>query len=159
MTIKSKFQNLIAWVIGALFICAAVFLLVMFVKGMHWVADVILPFLNDALAIMYGVCLLILLPLALIKRARIVSVIGLGITFQVSLMYLWLVSMVVAYGYWGAIGVIIGLLMSGVGVIPVAFVAAIFNGAWSVTGELAYLLGSSLLTLALTAWIASKLDE
>ena len=158
MTIKSKFQTLIAWLLGALFICAALFLLVMLVKGMHWVADVILPFLNDALAVMYGVCLLVLLPLALIKRARIVSVIGLGITFQVSLTYLWLVSMVVAYGYWGAIGVIIGLLMSGVGVIPIAFIAAIFNGAWPVTGELAYLLGSSLLTLALTAWIASKLD-
>jgi hypothetical protein len=159
MNIKAKFQNLISWIIGILFLSAAVFLLVMFVKGMNWVAEVILPLLNIALAYAGGVCIFILLPLALIKKARLISVIGLGITFQLSLVYLWLTSMVVTYSIWGTIGVVIGLFMGGVGVIPLAFLASMLNGAWPVTGALAYNLGCTLALLAVTAWIGSKVED
>ncbi|MEI8280578.1 MAG: hypothetical protein WCG87_12520, partial [Bacteroidota bacterium] len=118
----------------------------------------VLPYLSVALQYAFGISLLVLLPLALIKKVRIVSVFGLGITAMLSGLHMWLISFLAVYSYWGVVGSLIGLAMGGVGVIPLAFIAAAFNGDWSITGDLAYNLGYTLGLFAITAWIASKLD-
>jgi hypothetical protein len=49
---------------------------------------------------------------------------------------LWGFSILTAYALWGWPAVIVGLLLGGVGVIPVAMVACIFNAAWVGAGVL-----------------------
>lgn len=41
---------------------------------------------------------------------------------------------------WGGIAVFIGLFLLGVGVVPIAMLATLFNGMWSTLGELFLLL-------------------
>jgi hypothetical protein len=158
MSIKSKLTNVGGLLLGAVFLALLLLLLVMIIKGTGWIAVTVLPYLSVALQYAFGISLLVLLPLALIKRLRIVSVFGLGITAMLSGLHMWLISFLAVYSYWGIVGSLIGLAMGGVGVIPLAFIAAAFNGDWSITGDLAYNLGYTLGLFALTAWIASKLD-
>jgi hypothetical protein len=42
----------------------------------------------------------------------------------------WVWGFVAAYFIWGKTGIIVGLLLFGVGVVPVGFLAALLNGQW-----------------------------
>ena len=46
----------------------------------------------------------------------------------------WFVGLVVTYNIWGGFAVLIGLLFLGVGVVPMALLATLFNGMWEQFG-------------------------
>lgn len=76
-------------------------------------------------------------------------------------------SLLVALAIWGVPGVVIGLLLGGVGVVPVAMLATLTHGMWEPLAELAGLVvltfGSGILGLwlweTLSAPIASPASE
>ena len=49
---------------------------------------------------------------------------------------LWVWSLIVAYALAGVFWIIVGLLFVGIGVIPIAMVAAALNAQWSVAGQM-----------------------
>ena len=42
----------------------------------------------------------------------------------------WLFSAITLYGHWGFIGLLIGLFIAGIGVVPVAMISMMVHGEW-----------------------------
>ncbi len=49
---------------------------------------------------------------------------------------LWIWSFFYTLHTWGWLAVIIGVFMAGVGIVPIAILAALFHGAWATIGQL-----------------------
>ena len=63
------------------------------------------------------------------------------------------------YALWGTVGIIIGLALMGVGVVPVAIVAALLHAEWYALGNLVFAIVLTFGTRALAAFLASKADR
>lgn len=87
-----------------------------------------------AYAITIGACLFILAPLAFFPKTQGTSAIGFLIAAYAFHLILWVWSMAYTYSIWGMTGVIIGLILAGVGVVPVAMLAALLHGEWGNLG-------------------------
>jgi hypothetical protein len=66
---------------------------------------------------------------------------------------IWGWSIVTVHALWGTVAVIVGLLLLGVGVAPMALLATAFHGEWVTFGYLV----SNLVILVLCRWAASSL--
>jgi hypothetical protein len=106
-----------------------------FLHGAVWVGEKSFPWLLNIYEIAMGICLLIL-PLLLFRAAR--AYVGIAYVFSSYIFGIttWFWSLLLAYDYWGWVGLIIGLFFIGVGVFPVALLACIFHGNWSAAGVL-----------------------
>ena len=102
--------------------------------------------------------LLVLLPMTLFERTREAGASGLMMASVVFGASLWLWSLVFTYEIWGGIAVFIGLFLFGVGIVPVAMLAALVNGLWSILGQLFLGLVLTFGTRFLAAWIAARED-
>lgn len=94
------------------------------------IAQYLYPPLSSLSACAAGVELLLLLPMGLLKRRR--SLAGSLICFC-SIPHgatLFLFSVLTAYGIWGYGGLVAGLLSAGIGLVPVAFAAALTRHLW-----------------------------
>jgi len=90
----------------------------------------IYPCVSDIALLLFLLDVIIFLPASFFKKARRFS--GLTITYSSYLfgLQLWLSGLMITLGTWGIWAVIIGVLMLGVGVIPIAFIATLFRGMW-----------------------------
>ena len=126
-----------------------VFMLVMFllavlyIHGMVWLSEKAVPWLFVGSLITLAICLLVFLPLSIFRKTRPWA--GLGFFFASYLFgtVLFAFSCLVAVQIWGYVALIIGLIFAGIGVVPVAFLAALFHGEWSL---LSYVLAGTVLT-------------
>jgi len=82
-----------------------------------------LPFYSIALAL----AIFVLLPLSIWRKTRGVAGLGLVITSYLFGLTTWLLGAAVTFGSFGWFGLIIGLLVLGVGVVPLAIIGAIFK--------------------------------
>lgn len=82
-----------------------------------------LPFYEFALA----VSIFVFLPLAIWRKTRGAAGVGLLITSYIFGLTTWLLSAAVTFGSFGWFGLILGLLVLGVGVVPLAIIGAIFK--------------------------------
>jgi len=94
-----------------------------------WIGGNIMPLVSTAQTYFLWAAFLVFLPLAFFRKSRgaagfyfsIVGLIVLGI-------HLWLSSLLTTWDIWALWGTIIGLLIAGIGVIPIAFLASILKG-------------------------------
>src|SRR5438445_11070222 len=110
---------------------AVLFLLsVLLLRGMVWASEKALPWLIDAGRIALDVCVVGLLPLCIFRKTRPWA----GLAFYlVSFLFgtmLFAFSCLVVVQIWGYGGLIFGLILGGVGVVPVAFFASLFHAEW-----------------------------
>ena len=82
-----------------------------------------LPFYEFALAI----AIFVLVPLAIWRKTRGAAGVGLMVTSYIFGFTTWLLGAAVTFGTFGWFGLIIGLLVFGVGVVPLAIIGAIFK--------------------------------
>jgi len=90
----------------------------------------IYPCISDIALLLFLLDVIIFLPISFFKKARKFS--GLTITYSSYLfgLQLWLSGLMITLGTWGIWAVIIGVLMLGVGVIPIALIATLSHGMW-----------------------------
>jgi hypothetical protein len=122
--------------VGVVGAAAFIFLTVAYTAGLLWVSKNVLVYLDIAALIAFAVCILVLLPLALFRGTRKLSVYGLLISSAIFGVSTWVLGFLVTYQHWGASGLIIGLLLGGVGVVPIGILASAFNAAWPQVGDL-----------------------
>ena len=72
---------------------------------------------------------------------------------------LWLTGVAVVYDYWGFFGLILGLLMAGVGVVPLGMLAAALHGAWLEVVNFVVVVGLTFGTRFFALYLASKIDR
>jgi len=116
------------------FLFAAFVLPVLYIHGMVWFSEKAFPWLFYGSAIAFAICLLVLLPFSIFRKLRPFT--GLGFYF-VSFLFgtlLFAFSCLVTVQLWGFMALVIGLIFAGVGVVPVAFLAALFHGEWALLG-------------------------
>jgi len=99
---------------------------------------------------------LLLLPFAVSRKLR--RTVG-AVIFVSSYLFglvLWFFSAIVAFSYWGYLGLFIGLIWLGIGVVPVALLAAALNKAWAIAGVIAadfvFVMGARILG----AWLSDR---
>jgi hypothetical protein len=106
-----------------------------FLGGALWVGGKSFLWLLKIYGLVMGVCLLIL-PLLFFRATRAFVGLAYVCASYVFGLTTWVWSLLLAYSYWGWVGLIIGLFFMGVGVFPVALLACMFHGNWSTTGQL-----------------------
>jgi len=131
-----------------------VFLGVVLLRGGLSLAEKILPYLISISNWVLLVLIFVLIPMAYFKKTKVYAGVGL---FSISYFFgftLWLYSALATYIFWGFLALIIGLFFLGLGVLPIAIVASIFKGEWSVLVNLIYLMaltyGSRIIGLRIT---------
>jgi hypothetical protein len=139
---------------GALLFLIGVLLLVglvfgLFIRGGAWLAGVTYPWLRGVSELTLAVSIVIFLPMSLFARARVIAGNGIIIASYIFGLTLWVWGFLLTYTLWGTIALIIGLIFLGIGVVPIAMLATLFNGMWATLGEL---IGLTILTFGARAY-------
>ncbi len=137
---NEKIKNLSQIVIGITIFIGMILLIFILIYGGLWLSKTLYPWLVLISEITFIISLLILLPLGIFKKTKDLSATGLLIASYIFGATTWVWSFLIAYILWGFAGLLAGLFIGGIGVIPIAALASIFHGEWSVLGKLILLL-------------------
>ncbi|MGO9311548.1 MAG: hypothetical protein ACLQDI_02310 [Syntrophobacteraceae bacterium] len=156
LEIKNLGKNTLFILIGI----AVIFLLpAIFFYGAAKFSSVALPWLHVASWALFVFSLLVLVPCSLFRRTRVFAAKGF---FNISYLFgltLWCMSLMVVLAIWGWIGVIIGICMAGIGIVPLAFLALILNAGWGVLAYQACLIVAVFGWRLIAVFLAEKIDE
>lgn len=135
------------------------FLIALFLRGMVWISDKAMPWLVIATGITILIIVLVLLPMCLFRKTRGTGGAGCVYASYVFGLELWAYSCLFVVSAWGYAALVIGLFFAGVGVVPVAILAALFHREWSVLLELIFSIVLTFGTRAFGLWMASRADR
>ena len=148
------------WGLAGIAFIAVIFLLGgLYLVGAVWVSERIFPWLVWAFWITVAVALFILGPLTAFGKTRVFAAIGLLICSYVFGVTLWVFSLLLTLYLWGWIGVVLGLAIAGVGIVPIAFLAALFKGQWTVLDTLFVMVVATFGVRFLAFYIADKAER
>lgn len=147
------------FVLGLGMMIVAVVIIAIFLNGTIYIGEKILPFLQDVLVWASVLFFLVLLPFSFIRKTY--KFVGTA-TFYFSYLSgftLWFYSALVTYYFWGFFGLIVGLFLVGIGVLPIAIIASLFNGEWTILWNLFYLAALTYGSRILSIYTLSKIAE
>lgn len=156
---KEKLKALQGFLIGIIFIIPLVLLIITFISGIDWLWNSIVnPILPTAFWWAFRIFIFSLL-LAFIKPTRFVGTVGLYISSYIFGAITWIFSLAIVWFHWGLIAVIIGLFIAGVGVLPIAILATMFTGNWSLLLIFLLLIVSFIIPRILAYYFTNKLNH
>jgi hypothetical protein len=132
----SRIKSLGWMVVGIAFPVAMVLLVVALLRGAAAVGARVLPFLSGLAGILIVFAIPVLLLAALARRSRGFASGGFVLISWVFGATLWIWALLFTLSTWGWLAVILGLLLAGVGIIPVALLSAAFHGEWVTVGQM-----------------------
>src|SRR5580698_8463744 len=147
------------YAVGLIVICVVLFFIALFLRGMVWALDKMMPWLVTASGIALLVCIFIFLPLCIFRRTRPWAGVGYVYASYVFGLMLWAYSCLFVVYAWGYGALAVGLIFAGVGVVPVALLAAIFHAEWSVLLELVVSIVLTFGTRFLGLWLTTPKQE
>ncbi len=104
-------------------------------------ATAVLAFIYPTVATISGIALIvsifILLPLGFLRATRPAAATGLIIASYVFGFSVWIFGFLITMINWGVIGLLVGFMLAGIGVIPVAMLSSAIGGHWDPVGQLA----------------------
>lgn len=106
------------------------------IHGGVWLGQRITPYLFTASAYVLAFTVLGFVPLCFTKETRVTGGSGMVIASFVFGITLWFWSLLLTYQTWGWLAVIIGLVIMGIGVFPIALIAMAIHGEWKIFAEL-----------------------
>jgi hypothetical protein len=142
-----------------LFIVAMLGLSVGFLAGAKGVSYWVLRWAPWAFWITLAISIFILGPFALIPPVRFVAAVGFMIASFVFGVIMWCWGFAITYVAWGWVGVIIGLFVAGVGIVPVAMLASLLHGEWEALIGFAVLIVLTFGLRMLSVWLEHKIDQ
>jgi hypothetical protein len=140
---QSTVKNVGTYALGIVWCIAAIALPVILIFGALWVGEKILPWLMLLSILALGVCIVILGPLAVFRPTRPWAGLGYYVASYVFGLTGWFMGLLLTWILWGGFAVLIGLVVLGIGVVPIAMLATLFKGMWAELGLL-------ILTITLT---------
>jgi hypothetical protein len=145
-----------AGIVGA---AAFIFLLAVYFAGLLWVSKNVLDYLNVAAAIAVAACVFVLLPLVSFRSTREFSAYGFLISSVIFGASTWILGFLVTFDHWGVTGVLVGLTLAGVGIVPVGMLASAFHAVWPQVGDLALGLVLTFGARTIAILLAQRLDH
>jgi hypothetical protein len=137
MADESRLKKAGMFAVGPLIFVGFIALAVVLLVGMIWASAKALPYLVTASEIAIVVCVFVFLPLCIFRKTRPWAGVAFYYASYVFGTMLFAYSCLFVVDVWGAAGLVIGLMFAGVGVVPVALLAAVLHANWSVLAELA----------------------
>lgn len=113
-----------------LVLAGIVMLALMFLQGGVWLGEKAMPILEWAARITCGVVVVALLPMAAFRQTQRHAAVGLMYAASIFGATLWVWSLLLTYNLWGGGAVLLGVCLFGVGVVPMAMVATLFEKLW-----------------------------
>lgn len=144
---------------GVAILAALMALPLMFLGGGIWAAERFLPVLFTLSWIALAIVAFILVPLAFFRRTRGLAgalIFGSSFLFGLSL---WLWGLLVTFIVWGWVGVLVGIFLMGVGVVPIGMLAMLVEGEWSLLVQMIVLAVVVFLTRAGGGVVAERARE
>ena len=133
---NEKLKSAGSVVISVLFLVAALLVIGLLIGGAGWVSERLLPWFSLASLIAFLLLIFVLLPLSAFQTTRgfaAVVIMYLSLLFGATV---WMDGLLTTLSIWGTGAVIVGLLMGGIGVVPIAILATLLHGLWVHLGEL-----------------------
>jgi hypothetical protein len=156
--VQKALKNIGSFLLFPIGFLIVVFVGALFVGGIVWVSAKVLPWLSIASYYAFGICLFVLSPLCIFRKTRPWAGVGFVYASFVFGMLLFAYSCLFVLDVWGTLGLVIGLFMAGVGVVPVALLAALLHAQWSIFFELLFGVFLTFGTRILGAWF-SRIQE
>jgi hypothetical protein len=128
-------------------------------KGVPWLSEHVLPWAFLASGIAIFIFVPIGLALCIFRRSRSVGAAGLFVSSYIAGFTLWLWAFITARTLAGMIWLIIGLGFAGLGVVPIAIIAALIHGEISISVQLIILAVIVYGTRVLSIWLAAKAED
>ena len=142
----------VAIIVGAVFVAALV------INGMAWVSGHVLEYLITLNNIVTVVCIVLLISLVPFRKTRNVPAYGLYVASFVFGVCVWMYGFAVTYQIWGGVGIIIGLILGIVGIVPLGIIAACWHSEWTIVAELIYGLVLTYGARAIALWLWAKIE-
>jgi hypothetical protein len=156
---KDFIESIGGFLVGVIVLIGMAFLAGIFLKGGVWLSIKILPLIAIVAWIVFALNLFIVLPLGIFDKTKAISAFGLVISSYIFGLYIFCWSMLLAYLFWGVTGLVIGLFIAGVGVVPVAMLAVTVNGEWLVLVQLFIMAIVTYGSRVLGFYFADKADD
>lgn len=128
-------------------------------RGMVWVSEKALPWLTTGSEIALGICVFVLLPLCIFRKTRPWAGMGFYLSSYLFGACLWAFSCIVVINIWGYGALAVGLLLAGVGVVPVAFLATLIHAEWLWFGNLIISIILTFGARGLGTWLATASED
>lgn len=154
-----KIKGFFSGILGIVIFIASISILTLILIFGAYIAQIINPILTTITTIGTIICVFILIPLSIFKKTRIISCYGLMVVSYIFGANLWVFSFLTTYFYWGFIGVVLGLFVMGIGVLPFAFIASLFHSNWAYIGNIIYLCILTFGSRFLATYLAGKIDK
>lgn len=159
MSVGEKLKGIGAGLAGLGIFAAVIALAVIFLRGATWLSETVYPWLMPAFFWTLISCLFVLGPTALFRGTRGFAVAGLLIASYVFGFILWVWSFLLTLKLWGMFAVIVGLILVGVGIVPVALLAVLFHADWPSLVDMAILIVATFGSRMLALWLAEKVER
>jgi hypothetical protein len=130
MNAKEALAGLGGLLILVVLVFASIAGVAVFFLGAAGASEKLLPWFSILTWIAFGLVVFIFLPLAIPRRTRGVSAVALFIASYVFGATLWMEGLLLTLSIWGLGAVIVGLLILGIGVVPIAMLASLLKGMW-----------------------------
>lgn len=130
MTIKDVLAGLGGVMLFVMVLLVSVGILAIFYFGSVWASSKLLPWFSIFTFIAFWLVVLVFLPLSIPRATRSFASVALFISSYVFGATLWMFGLLLTLSIWGLTAVIIGIFLGGIGVIPIAMVAAFVKGMW-----------------------------
>lgn len=139
MRSKELFVGLGGLLLFGVVVILGLSLIVIFIKGGAWASSRILPIFAALAWISFGLEVLVFLPLSIPRATRKFSSTVLYVMSYVFGATVWMEGFLLTLSLWGVGAVVIGVLLLGVGVVPIAMIATLIKGMWLHLLELVFL--------------------
>ena len=146
-------------IFGIVVFIALIFIAYLLIEGTATVAERLLPILISVTNIGTVLCVVILLPLSFFRATRIIPFWGFLIASYLFGLCVWMLGFLVTYDLWGGTGVFIGLILGGVGIVPLGIIAAALKGLWFLVANIVYGMALTYGTRAFAFYLAAKIDQ
>ena len=153
---RDKLREVANLLLGIFIFLAILAVPVLFIVGAEWLSVRLLPWFVRASLLAFAVLLLVLLPLAAFRRSRPFASMAMLIVSYVFGATVWMEGLLLTMALWGTFAVVFGLLLAGVGVVPMAMLAALFKGMWSSVAELVVLTVLTFATRIFALWVGER---
>ena len=147
------------YAIGLILLLLLLLVTALLLRGMVWASEKLMPWLITASSIALIVCIFILLPMSAFRTSRPWAGVGYYYASFVFGIMVLAYSCLFTVFTWGYGALVLGLIIGGVGVVPVALLAAIFHAEWSVLWELVSGIVLTFGTRAFGAWLIYKAER
>jgi hypothetical protein len=115
-----------------LFILVPSLTALLFVHGAAWVDEWLGRYVAATAIGLAIIDLIIILPLSIFRKLRGLCVHFLFFSSIVFMLATWFLGFESTLQYWGYLGVLLGIFVVGIGVIPFGFIAAIIHADWTI---------------------------